>query len=132
MDDYTRFRAIIDLVEFQRFEPKDYDDVMKFWRSVEHMGLSGADSRENISSYLDRNPGLSTILRDGGKVIGSVLCGHDGRRGFLHHLAVAHEYRGRGLGKELVRRSIGKLGEAGIMKCHIFVFRENRSGMSFR
>ena len=108
----------------------DYDDVLVLWRSVDGIGLHDfEDSREGILLYLDRNPGMSFVARHGGRVVGAVLCGHDGRRGSINHLAVAPEYRGGGLGRTLVARCLSELGKAGVRKCNIVVYRENSSGL---
>jgi len=110
---------------------EDYDAIYDFWQSVEGMGLSSADSREGIEAYLLRNPGMSLVAKENDSIAGTVLCGHDGRRGYIHHLAVAKNHRGKGLGKELVDRCKGKLKEAGIQKCHIFIYVDNESGKEF-
>ena len=109
----------------------DYDDVLDLWRSTENVGLSGADTKENIHAYLHRNPELSLVARHEGRVIAAVLCGHDGRRGYLHHLAVAPEHRKQGLGSSLVERCLSKLGSLGIQKCNIFVYGKNDEGSEF-
>ena len=113
------------------FKIRDYHDAYHFWDKSENLGLSGADSREGIKKYLKRNPGLSLIVRDRGAIVGTVLCGHDGRRGYLHHLAVASEYRGKGIGRSLVNTCLDALKAQDIRKCHIFIFQENRAGMDF-
>ena len=110
---------------------QDYDEVVVLWSSIEGIGLNDADSRGNMVTYLDRNPGLSFVARDNGQVVGAVLCGHDGRRGYLHHLAVNPSHRKRGIGKALVTRCLDALRGAGIVKCNIFVFDDNETGLSF-
>ncbi|HXA14825.1 MAG TPA: hypothetical protein VNW23_06825 [Opitutaceae bacterium] len=69
--------------------PTDYDAVFALWQASEGMGLNESDTRDAITSYLVRNPGLSLVAEVENKIAGAVLCGHDGRRGYLHHLAVA-------------------------------------------
>ena len=108
-----------------------YDDVLRLWRSCEGVGLSEADLRENIRSYLDRNPGMSFVAKIDGTLAGAILCGHDGRRGYMHHLAVHPEYRRKGLGRLLVRTCLSALKQAGITKCHGLVFRDNSEGIAF-
>jgi putative acetyltransferase len=110
---------------------EDYDSVYALWQSCVGIGLSAADSRSAIEAYLSRNPGLSSVVEEDGRVLATVLCGHDGRRGFLHHLAVAYGHRRRGLGRRLTERSLELLGAQGIGKCHVFVFRENVEGGAF-
>jgi ribosomal protein S18 acetylase RimI-like enzyme len=109
----------------------DYDDVLNFWRGQQGIGLNESDSRERIALYLGRNPGMSFVIRDGGQVIAAVLCGHDGRRGYLHHLAVAPAHRKRGVGRLLVDRCIERLRAEGIQKCNIFLFATNEDGQQF-
>jgi putative acetyltransferase len=110
---------------------RDYDDVIRLWQQAEGVGLSSADSRGSIRRYLRRNPRLSFVARDAGKIVGAVLCGHDGRRGYLHHLTVSAPYRRRGIGTALVRRCMDRLRAAGIQKCHLFLFAGNAQGRRF-
>ncbi|HIC90022.1 MAG TPA: GNAT family N-acetyltransferase, partial [Anaerolineae bacterium] len=80
---------------------------------------------------LDRNPGFSFVARDGRLLVGAILCGHDGRRGYIHHLAVYRRHRHKGIGRELVERSLHALKRVGIRKCHIFVFSDNQEAIAF-
>ncbi len=111
-----------------------YDDMLAAWNATPGLGLSlsGADKKESLSRYLKRNPGGSYIAElAGGKIIGGVLGGHDGRRGYLHHLFVLPDQRNRGVGKKLVEASLSYLSGEGIEKSHIFVFNANESGKDF-
>jgi N-acetylglutamate synthase len=129
------------LFSIRAMEPEDYDRVIQLWKASEGIGLSKADSREAITLYLSRNPGLSqtawTMQPDpqtqqvSPSLAGAVLCGHDGRRGLLHHLAVDPTWRRQGLGRELVERCLQSLRANGIDKCHLFVFNENKAGQQF-
>ncbi len=109
----------------------DYDAMMVLWQSTPGIGLSGADGRPEIARFLEANRGLCFCAYDGGSLVGTVLCGHDTRRGYLYHLLVQPEYRRRGLGRELVDRSLAGLREADIQKCHIFVYTDNLEGLAF-
>lgn len=102
-----------------------YKEVYTLWESCEGVGLSDADSKESIESYLKRNPNMSFVAINDGIICGAILCGHDGRRGYIHHLAVDVRYRKKGVAKELVRRSLKTLYELNIKKCHIFIFNNN-------
>ena len=113
------------------FSISDYDEARSFWAGIEGVELDDADSRSVMEAYLERNPGMSFVARHDGKIVGAVLCGHDGRRGYLHHLAVLPEHRGAGVGRALVDRCLSALASAGIQKCNIFVFAENRAGIGF-
>jgi ribosomal protein S18 acetylase RimI-like enzyme len=108
-----------------------YDEVMALWKKSENIGLSSADQREKIQAYLDRNPGMSFVAKDNGAIVGAALCGHDGRRGYLHHLAVAKSHQNKGTGRKLVERCLESLGNDGIKKCHLFVFQKNKEGKAF-
>lgn len=109
----------------------NYDAVLTLWQSCEGVGLSSADSRENIAAYLQRNPGQSFIALAGETLVGAVLSGHDGRRGFIHHLAVHPDYRRQGIGKNLIKHCLKALREDGIQKCHLFVFNKNQNAIQF-
>ena len=115
----------------RNFRIKDYDAVLSLWRRSEGVGLNESDTRAAIAAFLRRNPRLSFIAEKQGRIIGAVLCGHDGRRGYLHHLAVARRFRQRGIGRELVAACQAKLSQAGIQKCNIFIFASNASGRQF-
>jgi N-acetylglutamate synthase len=104
---------------------EDYDAMIVLWRSLPGIGLSEADSRPNIASYLERNPGMCLAALHSSVLIGTILGGHDGRRGYIHHLAVSATHQGRGVGQRLVEECILKLRAAGISKGHLFVFSDN-------
>jgi N-acetylglutamate synthase len=112
--------------------PEDLPEVIRFWQEMEGIGLSGSDSLPALTSYLQRNPQLSFVARnEQQQVIGAVLCGHDGRRGYLHHLAVARDYRRMGIGRVLVEKCLSSLQVLNILKCNLFLFSNNSSGQAF-
>lgn len=113
------------------FEIEDYEAVFSLWQACEGIGLSAADEKPRIEAYLHRNPGCSFVARVDGQIVGSVLGGHDGRRGFLHHLAVQPEQRRLGIGRKLAQASLDALAQQGIDRVHIFVFADNASGIAF-
>jgi len=110
-----------------------YDEILALWKRCEGVGLSAADSREAIAFYLQRNPGMSFIAESSSNdsIIATILAGHDGRRGYIHHLAVVPTHRRRRLARELVKRSLESLHRAGIHKCHLFIMEENTTGIAF-
>ena len=110
---------------------KNYAEVYEIWDSIPGIGLSDADSEEAIARYLDRNPNLSFICYVKNKIVGIILCGHDGRRGYIHHACVLPEYRGQNIGNALVQKALGELQKQGINKCHLFVFYDNKVGNAF-
>ena len=109
----------------------DYDEVAALWQATDGVYFGHGDGPEDIAAYLRRSPGLSFVARENGALVGAVLCGHDGRRGYLHHLAVAAGHRGRGLGAALAEKCLAALGAMGIARCHAFVFADNEAGQEF-
>ena len=118
-------------LSFREMTAADYDAAFSLWQRAEGIVLSDADRRENFERFLARNPGLSFAAIDEGELAGAVLCGHDGRRGYLHHLAVDPNRRLRGIGSALAARCIEALAARGIEKCHIFVVAGNEAGKRF-
>jgi ribosomal protein S18 acetylase RimI-like enzyme len=123
-------------IDISEMSMDDYAEVYALWQQTEGVGLSSADEPGAIARYLDRNPGLSFVARQQaasglGLLVGAVLGGHDGRRGFLHHLAVRPDCRGGGIGRALTASCLAALAAQGIQKTHIFVYRENAAGRAF-
>jgi ribosomal protein S18 acetylase RimI-like enzyme len=119
------------MVDIREMVLDDYEVVFTLWTATEGIGLSTGDSRSGLEQFLRRNPGLSLVAKIDGRIVGTVLCGHDGRRGYLHHLAVGRQYRGRGIGKTLVQNCLSKLAALGVQKCHIFLHVHNAEGKRF-
>jgi N-acetylglutamate synthase len=113
------------------FEPEDHSAAWTLWESIDGIGLSVANSFENVFRFLGRNPGLSFVATDSEVLVGTILCGHDGRRGLIHTLAVGAAHRRRGLGRALVTRSLAALRQQDIQKCHLLVFNQNSDGRAF-
>ncbi len=109
----------------------DLEDVTVLWNATEGVGMNESDGPKQLRGFLDRNPELSLIARDGSRLIGAVLCGHDGRRGFLYHLAVLPEYRNRGLGRAMVDRCLTSLTKLGLLRCNILIYVDNHVGEQF-
>lgn len=111
---------------------EDYDQVYDLWINTPGMGLNPTDDgREGIESYIKRNPATSFVAVDEGKVIGAIMAGHDGRRGFVYHTAVLPAYRGQGIGKRLVDHAMEALEKEGINKTALVVFARNAVGNGF-
>jgi ribosomal protein S18 acetylase RimI-like enzyme len=109
----------------------DYDEVYRLWEQTEGLNLEEGDSREAIDIYLRRNQGLCFIAYADGHIVGTVLCGHEGRRGILRHLAVNREHRGKGIARALINQCLSALAKDGIKKCNTFVLDENVEGRLF-
>ncbi|MDO7906930.1 GNAT family N-acetyltransferase [Paenibacillus sp. JX-17] len=109
----------------------DHEQMMALWEKSDGVVVSEADTPTELAQFLQRNPGLSYVAEQDGQIIGTVLGGHDGRRGFLYHLAVEQAHRGRRLGQRLAEACLHSLAEQGITKCHIFVVADNEDGQRF-
>ncbi|EMB48848.1 acetyltransferase [Vibrio mimicus] len=119
------------MVEVREMNIADYDDVIKLWGQTEGMSLRDADTKESINNYLIRNPNLSFVAVSGNEIVGAVLVGTDGRRGYLQHLAVSTNFRGKNLGRDLVSQAISALADVGVPKTHLFVYNENVNAQQF-
>lgn len=108
----------------------DYDEVYSVWEKTSKKALCTADNRNTISRYLERNKNLSVVAVSDGKIVGTVLCGQDGRRGYLNHVAVLPEYRLHGIAQAMVNECIAGLKSEGIGECDILVYTENNVGIS--
>jgi ribosomal protein S18 acetylase RimI-like enzyme len=120
-----------DTIDIREFLPDDYDAVMALWRSSEGVTIRDVDERAPLSAYLIQHRGLSFVAVDHGSIVGSTLCGTDGRRGYLQHVAVAKSHRRRGIATALVNRSVRALADRGIDKCHLMVLVENVDAQAF-
>jgi len=109
----------------------DYDEAHALWRQCEGVRLNALDERVGFERFLARNPGLSLTARIDGRLAAAVLCGHDGRIGYLHHAAVAPRYRRHGLGRDIVERCLSLLKEAGVGQVYAFVVESNAIGHEF-
>ena len=118
-------------MDIQGFTIADYDEALSLWQASEGIGLGESDTREAIAAFLTHNPGLCFVARDDGLLVGAVLCGCDGRRAYLHHLAVAASHRRRGAGRLLATRCVEALRALGISRCHLFVVRTDEAARAF-
>lgn len=109
----------------------DFEEVRRLWAVTEGLGVGPGDAPEDVGRFLRRNPGLSLVALDGGAIVGAVLCGHDGRRGHVYHLAVARSHRRRGVGEDLVRRCLAALRAEGIERVLIRVKTDNEGARKF-
>ncbi|NMB62462.1 MAG: GNAT family N-acetyltransferase [Chloroflexi bacterium] len=109
----------------------DYEAALSLWRRTPGMGLSAADEKPELEKFLKRNATLCFVAMAGQKLTGTILCGEDGRRGYIYHLAVDSNYQRTGIGKALVQHALAELQRIGIQKCHLFVYGSNTSGIAF-
>jgi ribosomal protein S18 acetylase RimI-like enzyme len=118
-------------IKFRPLTPLDYDQVTALWRRCDGVEVSEGDDRQSFGGYLLRNPGISYAAVREATIVGAVLCGHDGRRGLVYHLAVAPEYRGQGLGKQILKMGLAGLQKCGIARALILVAKDNALGHEF-
>ena len=110
-----------------------YQELIDFWKNTEGLWASDDDSYANLKIFLKRNPGLNFIAISENRIVGTLKCSHDGRRGFLHHLAVKKEFRKEGIAKALINKCLEKLQQAGITrdKVRVFVLDTNKPALGF-
>jgi ribosomal protein S18 acetylase RimI-like enzyme len=118
-------------IQTREFSIDDYDAALALWQRVEGLEIAEGDDRESVAQFLLRNPGLSRVALDGFAVVGVVLCGNDGRRGHIYHLAVDPAYRGCGIGKRLVEECLKRLRAVGVVRAIILVADNNFGGAEF-
>jgi N-acetylglutamate synthase len=113
------------------FVMDDYEAAISLWQQMEGIEICEGDSREEIAEYLQRNPGLSPVVEADGKIVGAALCGHDGRRGWIYHLAVAATHRRQKVGQQLLDACLNGLRAAGLKRAIILVAGDNPAGHDF-
>ena len=113
-------------------QTEDYDQVYALWMSIRGFSIRSIDdSREGVARFLRRNPDTSVVAVADGRVVGAILCGHDGRRGCLYHVCVREEYRMHGIGKAMVVACMNALKKEGISKVSLIAFTANDLGNAF-
>lgn len=113
------------------FNYEDYEEVYALWEEVFPDANNAEYSREVVKRFLERNPGTSFVARTDNKIIGAVLAGYDGWRGYIYHLGIRKDYRRKGVGDALLTRAEGALAGAGIEKVHLFVLKDNAPAKAF-
>lgn len=111
---------------------EDYEKVYDLWMAIDGFGIRTIDdSKDGVARFLKRNPSTSVVAEADGKVVGAILCGHDGRRGCLYHVCVHRDYRKRGIGKAMVVFCMKALQEEEINKVSLIAFKSNEVGNQF-
>lgn len=123
----------MDEIQILPMAEADYDDVRALWMTIRGFGIRALDdSREDVVRFIRRNPTTSVVARtESGRIVGSILCGSDGRQGALYHVCVAREYRRRGIGTRMVGYCMERLREMGINKVSLIAFASNNAGNAF-
>ena len=111
---------------------EDYEGVYALWKKIKGFGIRSIDdSKEGVARFLKRNPTTSVVAEKDGRIVGSILCGHDARRGCLYHVCVDEDYRRHGIGKRMVVFAMKALKEEKINKVSLIAFTENDIGNAF-
>lgn len=111
---------------------EDYDDVYRLWTLTKGMGLNNLDdTKAGINIFLQRNPNTCFVATFHNEIIGTIISGHDGRRGYIYHTAVSEKFRKKGIGQKLVTSSLSALKTEGINKVALVVFSKNKLGNLF-
>ncbi|MBQ8922005.1 MAG: 1-(5-phosphoribosyl)-5-[Oscillospiraceae bacterium] len=122
---------IADSMQIRPMQIADYDALFALWTACGN-GLNNLDdSREGIARYLERNPSTSFVAVENGVIAGAILCGHDGRRGYIQHMSVSPEHRRRGIGTKLLARALEALKAEHINKAALVAFKQNEIGNAF-
>lgn len=113
-------------------QKSDYEAVFKLWCEIKGFGIRTIDdSKENIDKFLDKNPNLSVIAEIDKKIVGSILCGHDGRTGGFYHVCVAQDYRKKGIAHKMTQYCLNALKKENINKIALIAFKNNDLGNNF-
>lgn len=119
-------------MKIRQMKIEDYDEVYHLWKRIRGFGIrSMDDSKEGIDRFLKRNPTTSVVAEEDGKIVGAILCGHDGRRGCLYHVCVDEAFRRHGIGKAMVVKTMEALKEEKINKVCLIAFTSNDIGNAF-
>lgn len=118
--------------QIRTMKMEDYKEVYQLWMHIQHFSIRSLDdSKVGIERFIKRNPDTSVVAVQDGKIVGSILCGHDGRRGCFYHVCVHQDYRRRGIGKNMVAVSMEILRQEQINKVSLIAFTENDMGNAF-
>jgi ribosomal protein S18 acetylase RimI-like enzyme len=118
--------------EIRKMTIEDYDGLYALWMTIKGFGIRSVDdSRGGVEKFLKRNPDTSVVAVADGKIVGGILCGHDGRRGCLYHVCVHENYRRLGIGKAMVVYCMNALKEEDINKVSLIAFTKNDVGNAF-
>lgn len=111
---------------------EDYEKVHNLWMEIHGFGIRSIDdSKEGVERFIRRNPATSMVAEEDGRIVGSILCGHDGRRGCLYHVCVQENYRKHGIGQKMVAACLEELKKEKINKVNLIAFQKNDVGNHF-
>lgn len=119
-------------MQIRKMTITDYDEIYSRWLSCAGMGLNSLDdTKDGIARFLERNPETCFVALVDGSIVGAIMVGTDGRRGYIYHTAVHPDYRKRGIAKALVDRALSAVENLGINKVALVVFGRNKDGNEF-
>lgn len=119
-------------IHIREMTPEDYPEVYHLWTSIQGFGIRELDdSREGIERFIKRNPATSVVAVQNGRIVGTILCGHDGRHGCFYHVCVADDYRKHGVGERMASAAMTALKKDGINKVNLVAFKNNSGGNAF-
>lgn len=123
---------MMDGITIRSMAIEDYDGVYALWMTIKGFAIRSVDdAREGVERFLSRNPGISVVAVKDGEIVGSILCGHDGRRGCLYHVCVREDCRMQGIGKSMVVYCMDALEREHISKVSLIAFTKNDIGNAF-
>ena len=119
-------------MNFRLMQISDYDSIYNLWTNTPGMGLNSVDdSKDGIEKFLKRNPTTCFVAEEDSKIVGVIMAGNDGRRGYIYHTAVLPAFRGKHVAKTLVENAMAALEKEGITKVALVVFEKNQNGNGF-
>ena len=119
------------IMNYREMTIDDFEKVHALWLSIHGFGIRSIDdSREGVEAFLNRNPGFSVVAEEGGQIVGSILCGHDGRTACFYHVCVREDKRRQGIGKDMTVWCMRKLNQAHVNKISLVAFKDNSIGNS--
>lgn len=119
-------------ITIRRMQKEDYDQLYALWQRIKGFGIRSIDdTRINVERFLRRNPTTSVVACAGEKIVGGILCGHDGRQASFYHVCVDPDYRRRGIGKRMVVFAMEALKREEINKISLVAYKRNDGGNAF-
>lgn len=130
--DKTPLEYVAETVNVRIMTGEDYEGVKALWLTIKGFAIRTIDdSKEGVEAFIRRNPTTSIVAEVNGKIVGSILCGHDGRRGCLYHVCVHEAHRMKGIGKAMVSKAMSALKDENITKVSLIAFTKNDVGNAF-
>ncbi|MFX0031532.1 MAG: GNAT family N-acetyltransferase [Candidatus Hodarchaeota archaeon] len=117
-------------MEIEKFTIENYENIVQLWKKVD-LSITSSDSKEEIERMIKKNPNLSLISKIGGKIVGVVMGGFDGRRGYVHHLAIDPKYQKKGFGRKLMDELMERFRQKKVHKVHLFIEKRNKDVITF-